>query len=99
MTRISSLFAASALAILPISAFAQQTTAPAKPAEPSGMTATAPNTTAPNTTAPVTGKAASMAKPDVKTSTKTQVHGMNTKTSPHDTKTNAPANTAEPTKS
>jgi hypothetical protein len=55
MTRISNLFVASTLAILPISAFAQQTAAPAKTAAPTSMTTPAPATTAP-VTAPMTDK-------------------------------------------
>jgi hypothetical protein len=106
MTRISSLLVASTLAILPISAFAQQAAAPAKAAEPTAMSTTAP------ATAPVTGKTATTAtttKPEVKTTTnatakpdaktpstdsKTDIHGMNTHS-----KTTAPVKTAEPPKS
>ncbi len=51
MTRISSLLVASTLAILPISAFAQQAAAPAKTAEPTAVTTTAP--TSAKTPAPV----------------------------------------------
>jgi hypothetical protein len=107
MTRYSNLFVAAALAVLPISAFAQQTTTPqtatpAKTAEPANTTqgsamgvtkATAGDKTA-ATTQPV--------KPDVKTATptaKTQVHGMNTMSGPHQPKAGAPAKTAEPAKS
>lgn len=107
MTRISSLLVASTLAILPISAFAQQTAAPAKTAEP------APVTTA--TTAPITGRTgvtmttvnpgvktttAATATPDVKTSAtgaKTEAQGMNATTT--HSKTTAPAKPAEPAKS
>jgi hypothetical protein len=100
MTRISSLFVASTLAILPISAFAQETAMPAKTTAPTGIT-----TAAPGTNAPVTGKTTTTtmtqpAKPDAKTSApggKSEVHGMNTV--PHHTKANVPATTAEPTKS
>lgn len=112
MTRISSLLIATTLAILPISAFAQQTAAPAKTAEPTGMTATAP-VTAP-VTGPVAGKTATTAtmKPDTKAATtattkpdaktpatgaKTEVHGMNTNMT--HSKTTVPAKTAEPAKS
>ncbi len=42
MTRFSSLFVASTLAILPLSAFAQQTAAPAKTTAPTSMATTAP---------------------------------------------------------
>ena len=42
MNRISSLFVATTLAILPISAFAQQDAAPAKTAAPSTVISTAP---------------------------------------------------------
>jgi hypothetical protein len=109
MTRISSLLVASTFAILPLSAFAQQTAAPLKTAAPAGMTATAPATTA-----PVSGKAAPAAtadvtkpaKPEVKTpavgaksdAPKSDVHGMNTVKTPH-AKTGVPAKTAEPAKS
>ena len=54
MTRISNLILASTLAILPISAFAQQTAAPVRAATPTGMTA--PDQTAPGAT--VTNKTA-----------------------------------------
>jgi hypothetical protein len=85
MTRISSLLVASTLAILPLSAFAQQTAAPAKTAEPTVTT----------TTAPVAGKTAvaTPAKPEVKTKaadSKTDMHGMNTDTT-HHTKVVPPA--------
>jgi hypothetical protein len=52
MTRISSLIVASTLAILPISAFAQQTAAPAKTTAPTSMTTATP------ATAPVDSKTA-----------------------------------------
>jgi hypothetical protein len=96
MTRISSLFVAATVAILPMGAFAQQSTATMKAAAPTAIT-----TAAPATTAPVTGKTATTAtvaqpaKPDAKTPTvaaKSQVHGLNTVTSPH-------AKAAVPTKS
>jgi hypothetical protein len=80
MNRITSLLVATALAALPISAFAQQSAAPVKTAAPTSTTAT---TTAP-VTAPATGKMSEAtttpAKPDVKTpahGTKSEVHGMN----------------------
>jgi hypothetical protein len=86
MTRISSLFVAATLAILPMGAFAQQSTATVKTVTPTAITTTAP------VTAPVTGKTATTAtvtqpaKPDAKTpavAAKSQVHGLNTVTSPH----------------
>ncbi len=103
MTRISSLFVASALAILPVGAFAQQTAAPAKTAAPAAMTTT-------NTTAPVAGKTTATtstaptstatvvqpAKPDAKTpavGTKGQVHGMNA-VKAHHAKATVPAKSA-----
>jgi hypothetical protein len=106
MNRISSLFVASTLAVLPISAFAQQTAAPVKTAPPATMTTTAPVTTAP---APVAGRAAPTptadvarpAKPDVKTpaaGSKSEVHGMNTVRT-HHAKTSVPTKSAEPAKS
>jgi hypothetical protein len=105
MIRISSLFVASTLAVLPISAFAQQAATPAKTTEPTGMTTAAPNATAPvsgnKSTTTTTTNMAKPAKPDVKTpaaGTKGEVHGMNT-VNPHHTKATAPAKTAEPTKS
>ncbi len=66
MTRISSLLVASTLAILPISAFAQQTAVPAKPTAPAAVT------TSVQDTAPVAGKTATTttakaSKPDAKT--------------------------------
>jgi hypothetical protein len=107
MTRISSLLVASALAILPIGAFAQQAAAPAKATAPAAMTAPT------NTTAPVAGKTAATsmaptsmaptatanstqpAKPDAKApvvGTKNQVHGMNT-VKTHHAKASVPAKT------
>ena len=47
MTRISSLFVATTLAILPIGAFAQQNADPVKTAAPTSMTTAAPTSTAP----------------------------------------------------
>jgi hypothetical protein len=106
MKRISSLLVASGLAILPISAFAQQTATPGKAAaEPTGMTTAPPNVTAPvsgdKTATSATTHMAKPVKPDAKTpaaGTKGEVHGSNT-INPHNTKTTAPAKTAEPTKS
>lgn len=110
MTRISSLLIASALAILPLSAFAQQAATTAKTPEPTAMTTTAP------TAGPVTGKtgttvttakpeakgaATATTKPEVKTpatGAKSEVHGMNTTTTGH-SKTTAPAKPVEPSKS
>ncbi len=109
MTRISSIFVASALVVLPISAFAQQNAAPAKTAAPN----TAVSPMAPSPTAPGSNKAAAedAAKPaskathatnsDLQTSgSKTEVHGMNTVKS-HAGKTNVPAamKSTEPSKS
>jgi hypothetical protein len=104
MRPIPSLFVATAMAILPLSAFAQTATAPVTDAAPAGMTSTVP--TAP---APVIGKSTTKtataviqpAKPDVKTAapaSKTEIHSMNT-VNPHRAKTSAPAKTAEPAKS
>jgi hypothetical protein len=96
MTRISSLLVASAFAILPITAFAQPTSAPVKAAAP----VTAPVTskaTAPAVTADVTKPA----KTDVKTpaaGAKSDVHGSNT-VKTHHAKTTVPAKSAEPAKS
>jgi hypothetical protein len=97
MTRISSLFVASSLVILPLSAFAQPNPAPAKDAAPTAVTTT--------TTAPVVGKTgaamAQPAKPTVKdkaTETKAQVHGGNSVTT-HHAKAHVPAKTVEPLKS
>jgi hypothetical protein len=110
MTRISSLLVASTLAILPISAFAQQTVAPAKTAEPTGMTTTAPATgsvTAKTDTTATTPKPEAKAattpatKRDVKTpatGAKSEVHGMNTTTTGH-AKTTVPAKPVAPAKS
>ena len=82
MTRISSLLVASALAILPISAFAQQAATPAKTTAPTGVT------TSVQDTAPVAGKTtttttAKVSKPDAKTT------AMDTKNQAADAKTNA----------
>jgi hypothetical protein len=87
MTRTCSLLVASTLAILPLSAFAQQAVAPSKTTDPTVTTTT--------TTAPVAGKTATAtpAKPEVKTpaaGTKTGMHGLNTNTT-HHTKVVAPA--------
>jgi hypothetical protein len=101
MTRISSLFVATTLAILPLSAFAQ--TAPAKTAAPTNMTTTT-NTTAPaagKTSEAAAGKTSQPAKPAVKDpagDTKTQVHGMNT-VKTHHAKAPVSAKTADPLKS
>jgi hypothetical protein len=100
MTRISSLFVATTLAILPIGAIAQPTVAPAKTTSPTALTTTAP------ATAPVTGKTAASttadvgqpAKTSVKHGTKTEVHGMNGVNTPN-TRTGVPAKTTEPAKS
>jgi hypothetical protein len=100
MTRISSLLVTSALAILPISAFAQTTVAPAKTAESSAVTTTAPMT---GKTATATTPAAKEAatKPDAKTpapGAKTAMHGLDKDTTGH-SKTPAPVKTADPAKS
>jgi hypothetical protein len=94
MTRISSLFLATTLAILPVAAFAQQTAAPAKTVAPTSITAPSP-------AAPAAAKTAAVTQPvkyDVKPAAKTEVHGMNAVTS-HHAKANVPAKTAEPAKS
>jgi hypothetical protein len=83
MTRISSLFVAASLAILPISAFAQQTATPAQ--------TTAPTSTAPTSTAP-TASASTTNKPMTKT------HGMAAMAHSH-AKPKTPTKTAEPAKS
>ena len=84
MTRISSLLVASTLAILPLSAFAQQTGTAAKTAEPTGMTATAPAaTTTPAAKTPAAKTPAA----------KTETHAM----TPH-AKSNTPVK-ADPSKS
>ena len=106
MTRISSLLVASTLAILPISAFAQQTAAPAKTTEPTAVTTTAPVTGKTGTTVTTAkpeakGAATATTKSEVKTpasGVKSEVHGMNTTTTGH-AKTIAPAKAAEPSKS
>jgi len=102
MTRISSLFIATTLAILPVSAFAQTATAPAKDAAPTGIMSTAPATPAPGkSTDKTTANVIQSAKPDVKAATpgaKTEVHSMNT-VNPHHAKTPVPGKTAEPSKS
>jgi hypothetical protein len=58
MTRISSLFVATTLAILPIGAFAQQNAAPVKTTAPTTMTTTAPAVTAQVENKTVVNKAA-----------------------------------------
>jgi hypothetical protein len=88
MTRISSLFVAASLAILPISAFAQQTATPAQTTAP---TSTAPTSTAPTSTAP-TASASTTNKPMTKT------HGMAAMAHSH-AKPKTPTKTAEPAKS
>jgi hypothetical protein len=103
MTRFSSLLIASTLAILPLSAFAQQAATTAKTAEPTAMTTTAPAMGKAAVTTPVSGKAAVTAttKPDVKipaTGAKSEVHGMNTTTTGR-AKTTVPAKPVEPAKS
>jgi hypothetical protein len=109
MTRISSLLIASTLAILPLSAFAQQAATTAKTAEPTAMSTTTPTTgsvtgktgTTVTTTKPE-AKAATTAttKPEVKTpaaGAKSEIHGMST-TTDH-TKSTVPAKPVEPGKS
>lgn len=68
MTRISSLIVATTLAILPLSAFAQQNATPAQSVAPTAMTSATPSVATPSTvtpavtaTAPVTGKTATAA--------------------------------------
>jgi hypothetical protein len=102
MTRISSFFVAPTLAILPISAFAQQTAALAQTAEAAGIMTTAPNAAAPASSNTTTTTTAQPAKPDVNTSTpgaKTAVHGMNTVTTPSHAKANIPTKAIDLTKS
>ena len=55
MTRISSLFVASTLALLPIGAFAQTTVAPGKTTAPTGMTSTVPTAGVPTAGVPTAG--------------------------------------------
>ncbi|MDR3532177.1 MAG: hypothetical protein P4L90_16705 [Rhodopila sp.] len=109
MTRISSLFVATTLAILPMSAFAQQNAAPVKDAAPAGITAAAPAATAAATDKVVAGKETSTTtanvaqptKPEIKTpahGAKPEVHSLNT-VNPHHAKTKVPAKTVEPAKS
>ncbi len=54
MTRISSLIVATTLAILPLSAFAQQNATPAKSVAPAVMTSATPSNATPSTTTPST---------------------------------------------
>jgi hypothetical protein len=91
MTRLPSLLVASALAILPLSAFAQQPTAPAKTAEPSGAMTTAPGNDKATTGMPSKTDTRSQAS-----GMKSDAHGMN---STGHTKTPAAAKTADPSKS
>ena len=94
MTRISSLFVATSLAILPLSAFAQTAAQPAATA-PAKTAAPAPASTTSATVAP--NKTTSTA-PEVKTpeqAKKKDMHSQNT----HHEKTGVPAKTAEPSKS
>lgn len=96
MTRISSLFVATTLAILPLSAFAQTTvTAPVKTTAATGITAPSLTTPAPATVAP--GKATA-AMPDAKApvqTKKSEMHSLNN----HHEKTSVPTKAAEPAKS
>jgi hypothetical protein len=99
MTRISSLFVATSLAILPLSAFAQ--TAPVKSDAPAKMTTTTTAPAAGKTSEAATGKVTQPAKPVVKdpaADSKTQVHGMNT-VKTHHAKAPVPAKTTDPLKS
>lgn len=86
MTRISSLIVATSLAILPLSAFAQQTGATDKTTAPAGVVTTAPTGTA--TAAPMaagktsTGMATGVAqptKPDAKAPAVAEKPAMNEK--------------------
>ena len=54
MTRISSLIVATTLAILPLSAFAQQNATPAKSVAPAAMTSATPSNATPSTTTTAT---------------------------------------------
>ena len=114
MTRISSLFVATTLTLLPLSAFAQQNAAPVKTPVPTSMTTAAPASTAPMVDKTVAAKVPAVtdpatasanvtqpAKSDAKvpaTGKKSEVHGRNT-VAPHHAKVNAGAKTAEPAKS
>ena len=101
MTRIPSLLLASALAILPVAAFAQQNAAPLKSAEPTDATNVAPAVTAPGTNKTATTATNSPAQPDSKTEatgTKTDIHGMSI-VHAHHAKVNVPAKTAKPARS
>jgi hypothetical protein len=102
MTRVSSLFFAATMAILPISGFAQTPTAPAKDATPTGMTSAAPATPTPiagKTSGTPTANVIQPAKSNVKTVAsggKTDAHGV---VNPHHAKTAVPAKTVDPAKS
>jgi hypothetical protein len=87
MTRITSLFAATTLAILPISAFAQQDTAPAKTAAPNAVISPAPA----NSSTPLAGKTADGKSADGKTTATiapANTAAMATQPAKHDGKTN-----------
>jgi hypothetical protein len=85
MTRISSLILATTMAILPISAFAQQAATPAKTTAPTGIMTQAPETAGKSDTKTL----APVAKP--------QMHSANTASS--HAKVSVPAKSTEPAKS
>jgi hypothetical protein len=80
MTRISSLLVATTLAILPISAFAQQNAAPVKTTAPTtGLSSMAPSTTTP-VTASVAGKTATATTANVTQPVKPALNTTDVKT-------------------
>jgi hypothetical protein len=101
MTRISSLFVATTLAILPISAFAQQNAVPVKTAAPVTMTTAAPATTAPIVDKTATAKVPALTTPALATPSTTPPATTPTATTPTATTPTATttANVTQPAKS
>ena len=71
MTRISSLIVATTLAILPLSAFAQQNATPAKSVAPAAITSASPSNATPSTAMPTTTATATTATGTTATGTTT----------------------------
>jgi hypothetical protein len=97
MTRISSLFVATTLAILPISAFAQQNAVPVKTAAPVTMTTAAPATTAPIVDKTATAKVPALTTPALATPSTTPPATTPTATTPTATTPTATTPTATTT--
>jgi hypothetical protein len=98
MTRLSSLFVAATLVTLPLSAFAQQTTAPVEKTVPSSVTSTTPPSETSKTPSVTTAQA-------IKSDAKSPVHEAKAKphgkhiVKIHQTKEKMPVKTTKPAQS